>query len=176
MHDIKNQRGCGSCWAFSTTTVLEAMASIKNEKDNGAAPHAVRLSEQQLVDCTYDERHGCDGGWPSKGVLYGNENGIRKASDYHKYDSKDHRCRVNRGDYANRTPYLTPSQQIDELRGGKVHEIAKRLKEVGPIDIVLWVGKEFQQYRSGVLTVEQSRDWKQQLDQPRRRARRTRSH
>jgi len=46
MHPVKNQGGCGSCWAFGANTVLEGTIA----KKTNSAP--VRISEQQLVDCT----------------------------------------------------------------------------------------------------------------------------
>ena len=46
MHPIKNQGNCGSCWAFAANTALEGTLAKKTE----SAP--VRISEQQLVDCT----------------------------------------------------------------------------------------------------------------------------
>ena len=55
---IKNQGGCGSCWAFSTTGAMEGAFQI--------ATGALRsLSEQQLVDCTKIAPYknlGCKGG------------------------------------------------------------------------------------------------------------------
>ena len=55
MNSVKNQGGCGSCWAFSATAGTE-------HAHYRAARQRLNLSEQQLVDC--DRRsHGCNGGW-----------------------------------------------------------------------------------------------------------------
>jgi len=53
---VKNQGGCGSCWAVATATVLEAHTEIYNQK-----PRACSI--QQIVDCTPNPKHcGGDGG------------------------------------------------------------------------------------------------------------------
>ena len=46
MGPVKDQGACGSCYAFSALSALEAGISIKS----GNAP--VRLSEQEQVDCS----------------------------------------------------------------------------------------------------------------------------
>jgi len=46
MHSVKDQGGCGSCWAFAANTALEGTLAKKTESP------PVRISEQQLVDCT----------------------------------------------------------------------------------------------------------------------------
>jgi len=46
MHTVKDQGNCGSCWAFGANTTLEGTIAKKTNKS------PVRLSEQQLVDCT----------------------------------------------------------------------------------------------------------------------------
>lgn len=66
MHPVKNQGGCGSCWAFGANTTMEGTYA---KKTNSAPMH---FSEQQIVDCTlrnhpYDGvdygMWGCQGGW-----------------------------------------------------------------------------------------------------------------
>jgi C1A family cysteine protease len=56
MQPVKDQGGCGSCWAFTTITVLESNWQIKKGGLTGP------LSTQQLVDCDAGN-YGCDGGW-----------------------------------------------------------------------------------------------------------------
>ncbi|HVP99995.1 MAG TPA: C1 family peptidase, partial [Candidatus Thermoplasmatota archaeon] len=52
---IKDQDGCGSCWAFGTVAPLECNILIRDHK-------VVDLSEQWLVSCNRDH-WGCNGGW-----------------------------------------------------------------------------------------------------------------
>jgi C1A family cysteine protease len=52
---VKDQDGCGSCWAFGTVGPLECNILIKDHKE-------VDLSEQWLVSCNQNG-WGCDGGW-----------------------------------------------------------------------------------------------------------------
>lgn len=52
---IRNQGGCGSCWAFGTLAPLESNILIKLGLN-------VDLSEQWLVSCNR-EGYGCAGGW-----------------------------------------------------------------------------------------------------------------
>jgi len=46
MGPVKDQGGCGSCWAFAATSALEGTIA----KKFGVEPF--RISEQQGVDCT----------------------------------------------------------------------------------------------------------------------------
>jgi len=48
MTEVKNQGGCGSCWAFAATSALEGSMGVHEKKV------VERFSEQQSVDCTRD--------------------------------------------------------------------------------------------------------------------------
>lgn len=82
---VKNQGGCGSCWAFAATTVQETMQS----KMTGNPVE--RLSEQEGVDC--DTRsYGCSGGWMHNYWKMSKEIGSQSNADY-PYEAQNNSCR-----------------------------------------------------------------------------------
>lgn len=58
---IRDQDGCGSCWAFSAVAPIECNILIKDTD-------SVDLSEQWLISCT--NAGSCSGGWPSEACSY----------------------------------------------------------------------------------------------------------
>ena len=52
---VRDQKSCGSCWAFATTQTLENAVKRMDGKD-------IDFSEQQIVSCA-KEFYGCGGGW-----------------------------------------------------------------------------------------------------------------
>jgi len=69
-NSIKNQGGCGSCYAFATITAVETNYNIQYEKKFGQRANNVKLvtpvlAPQQIVDCvTWNgKKWGCQGGW-----------------------------------------------------------------------------------------------------------------
>ena len=73
--EVRNQGSCGSCWAFGATAVIESSRRIQLNIGG-------RLSQQQLVDCTFN-RNGCDGGWSTTALNYViNHGGIQLNKKY----------------------------------------------------------------------------------------------
>ena len=81
---VKDQKSCGSCWAFSAVSALEAFMKINGHNVD-------RLSEQELVDCS-KENFGCNGGLMDLAFDYINENnGLHSNEDY-PYTAEDGEC------------------------------------------------------------------------------------
>jgi C1A family cysteine protease len=81
----KNQGGCGSCWAFSTTGALEGAWAISSGK-------IVALSEQQLVDCARSsDMAGCSGGAMDPAFKYFESHGVCSEDSY-PYKAKSGTC------------------------------------------------------------------------------------
>jgi len=77
---IKNQAGCGSCWAFAATSVIESHLAI-------ASGTLVDLSPQQLTSCTENPQEcggtgGCQGATAQLAFNYTIEHGIAEAATW----------------------------------------------------------------------------------------------
>lgn len=98
---VKNQGQCGSCWAFSTTTVLETFMRIHNFSID-------RLSEQQLVDCS-SENHGCQGGLMHTALEFIIDNKGLVTNSQYTYKATDQTCLL----HARETPNVIGSNITD---------------------------------------------------------------
>jgi len=97
MTEVKDQGGCGSCWAFAATSALEGSIGVNNSKV------AERFSEQQQVDCTRDTQEnedrfgknygmgGCRGGWMTPVWRFMKDQGAMTNEDY-PYKAKNQPC------------------------------------------------------------------------------------
>ncbi|XP_059155054.1 digestive cysteine proteinase 1-like [Physella acuta] len=85
---VKDQAHCGSCWSFSATGAMEGAYFLKNG-------HLERLSEQQLVDCSWGfNNFGCNGGYQTAAFNYTIQNGgIANEEQYGHYLAIDGFCR-----------------------------------------------------------------------------------
>ncbi|XP_078492719.1 procathepsin L-like [Ciona intestinalis] len=137
---VKDQKQCGSCWAFSTTGSLEGQHFKKTGK-------LVSLSEQNLVDCSMKEgNHGCQGGLMDLGFEYIFDNGgIDTESSYPYMAKNEPKCMYQRSNSG-----ATLTGCVDIKRGSE-SALMKAVADVGPISVAIDAGhKSFQMYKSGV--------------------------
>lgn len=141
---VKDQGSCGSCYAFAGNTALEAMVSISS----GEAP--VRLSEQELVDCTNSYgNYGCNGGLEINGWGYQKVNGARSDADYDYHSGSTYSAGTCEASAH------TPIAKVDSYTGWYdfvgADEIIERLAD-GPVTLgIQGENTYFYQYESGVL-------------------------
>ena len=81
---VKDQKNCGSCWAFSAIGAMEAVAKLyKNTTYN------FDLSEQELVSCS--NAGSCDGGRATSALDYISSKGIQDEKSF-PYKAQDSPC------------------------------------------------------------------------------------
>ena len=97
---VKDQKSCGSCWAFSAVEALESAYAIANNLSGDDIP---TLSEQQFVDCVNEKTHpelaleseGCNGGWMDDGFKYAKSFAVCTEEEY-AYTAKDGVCQESK--------------------------------------------------------------------------------
>lgn len=146
---VKNQGKCGSCWTFSTTGALEGAYFIKTG-------NLVSFSEQQLVDCDNlrggGRNHGCSGGLMSRAFEWISDNGGLCTEVDYPYISEDgtkHTCQTT-------CKVVEGSEIIDyiDIYPGDEYSMMYSLT-INPVSISIDAsGRNFQLYKSGVLTSE----------------------
>jgi len=85
VNEVKDQKQCGSCWAFATVANVEGVYFHQHQR-------LLSLSEQELVSCDHTD-NGCNGGLPANAYqwLITKHRGLELESDY-EYDAADEAC------------------------------------------------------------------------------------
>ncbi|XP_044758256.1 procathepsin L-like [Coccinella septempunctata] len=138
--EVKDQGGCGSCWSFSATGSLEGQLGMKG--------NLVSLSEQNLVDCSWDQGNmGCNGGLMTAAFDYVKDNGIERESDY-PYEEDDRSCR------ADPSKVVTKLSSYVNIPSGSESDLMEAVATVGPISVAIDATFDLQLYDSGILNDE----------------------
>ena len=145
---IRNQGGCGSCWAFSAVGAVESELLIETGQ-------SLDLSEQWLVSCT--GAGSCSGGWHYEALRY-----MRKAGSWK--DPCDDNGAVMETDF----PYVAWNAPCDcpydhpywidswayvgtQWSTPTVEQLKEALYNYGPLSVTVYVNSAFQGYIGGVF-------------------------
>jgi len=135
---VKDQKQCGSCWAFSATGSLEGVYALK-------AGQLASFSEQQLVDCSRGEgNEGCNGGLMDYAFEYVRDNGIQSEDSY-KYTARDGKC------VADKTKVVTKISGYADVTANDEDALAAAVAQ-HPVSVAIEADSiVFQFYSSGVI-------------------------
>ncbi|MCX8062478.1 MAG: protease inhibitor I42 family protein, partial [Anaerolineales bacterium] len=146
---VRDQRNCGSCWAFATTGVLESKLLIAEKGSQD-------LSEQYLLSCNTNG-WDCQGGW--------------FAHDYHIWKTPPSETEAGavlesafpyqatmvpcNGPYAHPYRALSWSYVNRYVEIPSVAEIKQAIYTYGPVAAAVCAGPAFSSYRSGIFSTDE---------------------
>lgn len=132
--EVKNQKQCGSCWAFSAVASIESIYAIKRNEN-------IELSEQQLIDCSREyNNHGCSGGMIGRALKYATENPIATESNY-PYQGHGNFCKAD-ADFKYK---IDSCVRITPSTTGLIEAL-----KVQPVSIAMSVELSFAFYKFGI--------------------------
>jgi len=137
---VKNQKSCGSCWAFSSTGALEGASGLRGNH--------VSLSEQQFVDCAKSAGNGCEGGDMGSAFAWAQSHGICSEASY-AYKGIDEQCRSS-CEVALPAHTVTGVKQVGHpaSESAMMSAVAQQ-----PVSVAIEADRRaFQSYRNGVLS------------------------
>ncbi|UCD62706.1 MAG: hypothetical protein JSW34_08030 [Candidatus Zixiibacteriota bacterium] len=142
---IRNQGGCGSCWAFATVGALECNIKIVDGVEED-------LSEQWLVSCNHDG-YDCGGGWWAHHYHMNDtdpcgDSGAVYESEF-PYQAADLPCNCPYGEHE----YFIDDWGFvgQEWQIPSIDQMKQAILTYGPISVAVYVNDAFQSYRSGVF-------------------------
>ena len=142
---VKNQNTCGSCWAFTSASVLESAYLIKYSKN-------IDLAEQNILDCSVYPHNkelvgSCSGGWYSGVFSYlTTKPAALELSD--PYKNRQKKCEPqSQGEVKT----LTFGYVGDFPQPPTLPELKKALCDFGPLASSVKVTQLFQAYSGGVF-------------------------
>ncbi len=136
---VRNQRSCGSCWAFAAAGAFEATNQVKNAR-------GLDVSEQHVVS-TCSNAGDCGGGWYDP-VFEEYVVGGTVAETTIPYVASNTSCanpsqtpyRAVNWDFVTQTPEVPP-----------VDDIKDAIARYGPVAVAVEATSNFQAYTSGVF-------------------------
>jgi len=144
LRPIRNQKACGSCWAFSAAEVLSDRFAIQTKNTNQPP-----LSPEDLVSCDHGDM-GCSGGRLPTAWSYLTGTGIVTDScfPYGAGSGQAPACATKCVDGSDFKKYKAKNSYA--ING--VENMQKEIMTNGPVQVAFTVYKSFMSYKSGVYT------------------------
>lgn len=142
MASVKNQKSCGSCYAFAVVGAIESFISMETG-------YLVELSVQEIIDCAklYSGYiKGCKGGSELAVLRYIMDHGLSYEKDY-PFTEKEGLCRKNE----THERYQANFTNLITVRGNDEESLVKQLLLYGPTLISIdHLHESFMRYSKGI--------------------------
>lgn len=138
---VRDQAGCGSCWAFATTAALESRSLITFVRRD----EPFDLSEQTLVSCS--GAGSCGGGYLGKSAAFLASTGL-PAEQCYPYQAANGSCAAACAGWRQASYRIESSLAVAK----SVADLKAALVAHGPIPVGMGVYSDFQSYRGGVYS------------------------
>ncbi len=135
---VRDQGGCGSCWAFASIGAYEGSDLVRNNQ-------RVDASEQQVLNCS--GAGSCGGGWHAGVFDYLIKTGTATEASY-PYTANDKPCNTGIA-----TPFRAVAWGYVKSDGSmpSVAEMKDALCKYGPLTVAVYASPLFQAYTGGVF-------------------------
>jgi len=141
---VKNQGGCGSCWAFSAVETMESHLAIATGES------APVMSEQQIVSCMPNPQQcggtgGCSGATQPQAFNYTKTHGLSLETDY-PYEGVTGSCAEEK------VKPVAKNDGFVKLKVNDYNALASAIATKGPVAISLAAGSlGWQLYGGGIF-------------------------